>query len=177
MKVGGRNCRWWRYTDLCISQHQCSAREEMFAWDLPWRTLSAKIHKVHAMFKWNSSARHWCHFFYLWTEEEELVNAKSLKMAESPTRTKFCAAIHGRSRYASIHDHAIFFFGSIIVDTTSQFHTSQRTIAISIQNLPGTVLHPSWDDEHSFMVLWCYPLLTVEEVHVAFQPTLELLFR
>ena len=51
-------------------------------------------------------------FFYLWTEEEELVNAKSLKLAESPTCTKFCAAIHGRSRYASIHDHAFFFLAA-----------------------------------------------------------------
>ena len=153
VKAGGRNYRWWLITWLlCISQHLCSARKGIFAWDLPWRTLSGKIHKVHAMFKWNSRAQDSdVLFFYLRTKEEELVNAKSLKLAESSTCTKFCAAIHGRSCYASVHDHVnFFFFGSIIIDTTSQFHTLQCTIAISIQNSPGK-FHPHGNSSLPFL--------------------------
>lgn len=65
---------------------------------------------IHARFKWNSRAHDSDVFYFLRKEEEELVNAKNFKQTESPACTKFCATVHGRSRFASVHDHANFIF-------------------------------------------------------------------
>ena len=120
------------------------------------------------------SARQWCHFFYLRTKEEELVNAKSLKLAESSTCTKFCAAIHGRSCYASVHEHMNFFFfffwqhnnrHDFTVPHFTAYYChkhSKLTWQVSPTRKQFSTLL-----ETTNIVLWCYLLLTVEKVHVA----------